>query len=411
MQARRKQTVAVVFGGRSVEHDVSIVTAHQIMRAFDRERYTVVPVYIDRSGRWQIERSGAFFKLETFRDEASLRATRTVPVVLSPDTRHHGLIVNPLAGRWQASEVLRLDALFPALHGTHGEDGTIQGLCELADIPYVGMGTMASALTNDKHLTKQVLRQAGIPVLPEVVVRRHEWVSAPEQVLQMIRDSIDFPLFVKPATLGSSIGVARVDDPALLQAMVGVAMGFDQKAIVEPAVQGVVELNCAVIGDAERVETSVIEQPVSWEGFLSYEDKYLHGNKGMKSADRIVPAPIEAELAAQITDLTRRAFIAVDGRGIARIDYLYDPAKASVYLNEINAMPGSLALYLWDAAGWTPERVVDRLLDIAGQADREKRRNIYDFQSGLVGLAASRGTGGAKGKAKTAVMAPAAKAR
>lgn len=390
----RKQVVAVLFGGRSVEHDVSIVTGHQIMNAFDTTRFDVVPVYISREGKWYT--GEPLRKLDNFKEDRVTGLDGVESVILSPDVRHHGLIVNPLAGRFSKSEIVRIDVAFPAIHGTHGEDGTLQGLFELADIPYVGFATLGSALTNDKIMTKQILRQANIPVLDDVHFTRHDWLTDADAVLNCVKDTFDYPVFVKPATLGSSIGVGRAEDDDLLRAYIDMASNFDRRVLVEPAFTGV-EINCSVIGYGTDIEASVLEQPVSWSDFLGFEDKYLRGDEGMKSADRIIPAPLTDELTAQIQNTAKRAFTAVDGRGIVRIDFLVNPDENTHYINELNTMPGSLALYLWRESGYSATELVDRLVKYARDAYAEKRRSIYDYQTNLVSVAAGRGVKGAKG--------------
>ena len=204
-------------------------------------------------------------------------------------------------------------------------------------------------------------------------------------------------LFIKPATLGSSIGVGRADNDILLRASIDIAANFDRRIIVEPAVTDGIEINCSVMGYGNQFEASTLEQPVSWDDFLSYEDKYLRGGEGMKSADRIIPAPISDELTQRIKQLTIDAFKAVDGRGIARIDYLVKPESNEVYLNEINTLPGSLALYLWREDGYSATDVVEKLVKLAQDANAVKRRNMYDYKTNLVAVAAQRGTKGAKG--------------
>ena len=392
----RRTVVAVLFGGRSVEHDVSIVTGHQVMDAFPTERYEVVPVFISRDGRFFT--GEPLRRLDNFQDDGLLARQGVQACLLSPDTRHHGLIIDPLAGRFSRSRVKRLDVVFPALHGSHGEDGSLQGLLELADIPYVGCATLGSALTNDKIMTKLALRQAGIPVLDDFPLTREAWQAAPDDLVARILDKFAFPLFVKPATLGSSIGIGRADDEARLRASIDIAANFDRRILVEPAVTDGVEINCAVMGYGDDFQASTLEQPVSWDEFLSYEDKYLRGGEGMKSAERVIPAPISAELTARIQSLTMAAFKAVDGRGIARIDYLVKPQSGEVWLNEINTMPGSLALYLWQEDGYSRAQVVERLVELARRAHADKRRNTYDYQTDLVALASQRGSKGVKGK-------------
>ena len=396
MSSRRRQTVAVIFGGRSVEHDVSIVTGHQIMGAFPADRYEILPVFITRDGRWFTGQP--LRNLQNFQGGDLIQRDGIQACLLSPDTRHHGLIINPLAGRFSKSILKRIDVVFPALHGSHGEDGCLQGLLELADIPYVGYATLGSALTNDKAMTKMILRQAGLPVLDDYAFSRDQWLEEPAAIIAAICAEFEFPLFIKPATLGSSIGIGRADSPELLRASIDIAANFDRRILVEPAITGGIEINCSVIGYGERYEASTLEQPLSWDDFLSYEDKYLRGNEGMKSAERLIPAPISPDLTERIKQISTSAFKAVDGRGIARIDYLVHPEKDEVYLNEINTMPGSLAFYLWQEDGYSRSDLVEKLLTLAIDAYAVKRRNIYNYQTNLVELASQRGVKGGKGK-------------
>lgn len=395
MAAKRKTSVGVIFGGRSVEHDVSVVTAQQIMQAFDAERYEVVPIYISRDGKWYT--GDALKNIENFKDEEIISYDGIEDVVLSPDVRHHGLIRNPLAGRFQKSNIIRLDVLFPAVHGSHGEDGTLQGLFELADIPYVGFATCGSALTNDKILTKQILQQNNIPVVDGLSFTRNEWLDDSARLIQCIKDKLGFPVFVKPATLGSSIGVSPANNETMLQIAIDMAANFDRRVLVEQAVTESIEINCAIMGYSDEIITSVLEQPISWSDFLAFEDKYLRGNEGMKSADRIIPAPISDELTEKITKISRKAFKAVDGRGIVRIDYLVQPETGEIYLNEMNTMPGSLSFYLWRETNMQDAEVVDKLVKFARDAYAEKRRNMYDYKTNLVKVAAGRGLKGSKG--------------
>ena len=288
MSARRPATIAVVFGGRSVEHDVSIVTASQIMRALDSSRHEIVPVYISRNGRW----FGGEPLLELANFDGDVTAqSRVYPVLLSPGTQHHGLLLQPLAGRLRRSSLQRIDVVFPALHGTHGEDGTLQGLLELADIPYVGCLTLGSALANDKISARALLQQHDIPLVPALEVQRSEWLEAPDKVLARITRALEWPLFIKPATTGSSIGIGRADNEALLRASIDVAAHFDRRILVEQGITGHVEINCSVLGNSPDLRASALEQPLSWDEFLTYDEKYLQGPEGMKNAGRIITRP------------------------------------------------------------------------------------------------------------------------
>lgn len=394
MSAKRSTTVGVIFGGRSVEHDVSIITANQIMRAFDPERYEVVPIYISREGKWF---SGdPLLEIKNYKNEI-IAHKDVYEVILSPTVQHHGLILNPLAGRFSKSEIKRLDVVFPAVHGTHGEDGTLQGLLELADIPYVGCRVLASAVANDKITTKAVLRQAGIPVVDGIGFRRDEWLDNPDAVIQRLTTELAFPMFVKPATTGSSIGIGRAADETLLRTSIDVAAHFDRRILVETAVTDAVEINCAVMGNGNNITASTLEQPVSWEEFLTYEDKYMRGSEGMKSAERIIPAPLSAGLTERVKQIAIQAFKAIDGYGTARIDFLVRPDADQVYLNEINTMPGSLAFYLWEAGQIPMSKLVEQMVDLAREAHAEKRRSSYNYQNDLLNLASIRGLKGAKG--------------
>lgn len=395
MSAQRKTIVGVIFGGRSVEHDVSVVTGHQVMQALQSERYEVVPIYIDREGRWFTGKP--LLDLKNY-DEEIFRLNGIERTILSPSTQHHGLLINPVpSGLFSRSQVQRLDVVFPTIHGSHGEDGTLQGLFELADIAYVGCGVLASAIANDKQMTKIVLRQHGVPVVDSLGVTRADWFDDPDSVVQRVREQLDYPVFVKPVTLGSSIGISRVTDEESLRAAMDVAANLDSRIMVEAAIQYGVEINCAVMGNGDAIQASVLEQPLSWDAFLTYEEKYMRGGEGMKSAERIIPAPIPPELTEQIQKLARQAFIAIGGRGTARIDFLARPESGEVFLNEINTLPGSLAFYLWQETGLSPAEFAHKLVTLAQDAHADKRRNLYNYRTNLIQLTAQRGLAGAKG--------------
>ena len=391
--ASRKQTVGVIFGSRSVEHDVSIVTGQQVIQALDPSRYTVVPIYISRDGHWLT--GDPLLKLDTFKADDVSTLPGVQPTTLSPNIAQHGLITPPVAsGLFRKSTITRLDVLFPTVHGTHGEDGTLQGLFEMADLPYVGAGVAASALANDKILSKAVLIQAGIPTVPGIGFSRYDWLTDRDRLVKRIEDKLPYPLFVKPATLGSSIGVTRPADKTALLNSVELALAFDRRVLVETAIEGALEINCALMGNTV-IRPSVLEQPIGWEQFLTFKDKYMSGGDGMKSAERLIPAPLDADLTGRIRQMAVDAFRAVDGRGTARIDFLLK--DGTVYVNEINTMPGSIAFYLWQAENITPTAVCDELIRLAFEAHADKRRTTYDYKSGLVAHAAARGLKGMKG--------------
>lgn len=390
-----KLTVGVIFGSRSVEHDVSIVTAQQVMRALDPDRYSVVPVYIAREGGWLV--GDPLRDINSFEGDRVAEMLGIKEAVLSCSTDFRGLIIPPISGLVGRNTLRKLDVLFPVVHGSHGEDGTLQGLFELVDLPYVGCGVLASAIAIDKAMTKTVLSAHGIAVLPWEAVRRSEWVRAREAVLDRLEERFAYPVFVKPVTLGSSIGIARVTDREALGNYIDVAANFDQRVLIEPALEGAMEVNCAVLGNDDDVRPSVCEQPITWEEFLTYEEKYMREGGGMKGAERKIPAPISEELTRHIQQTAVAAFKAIGGRGTARVDFLVREKDGQVVVNEINTMPGSLAFYLWEAEGLSPRNLVDELIRLAFEAHAQKRQTRYNYKTGLVAHAAARGLKGVKG--------------
>lgn len=390
-----RRTVAVIFGSQSVEHDVSIVTAQQVIRALDPAKYEVVPIYITREGKWL---SGApLSDLNTFKNEDVSELMGVKPTTITPSTEFAGMITPPMAGYFGKNTFRKIDVVFPCVHGSHGEDGTLQGLLELANIPYVGCGVLASAVANDKITCKAVLKEAGIRVVDSMSFRREDWSRSRADVLVRMEE-LGYPLFIKPATLGSSIGISRPKEATEAAAGIDLALSLDRRVLVERAMTGAMEINCSVIGNMD-IKPSVLEQPISFDEFLTYEEKYLHGgaNKGMKGADRQIPAPIPASLTQEIRDIAVRAFRAIDGRGIARMDFLVKDGE--VYLNEINTLPGSLSFYLWqETPEWrlSPAMVCDELIRIAFEAHADKRRTVYSHKTRLVAQAA-RGMKGMKG--------------
>jgi D-alanine-D-alanine ligase len=394
----KKQTVGVIFGSRSVEHDVSIVTAQQVMRALDPEQYDVIPVYITRDGVWLV--GDPLTDISSFKDDKVSEMLGIKETVLSCTTNLKGLITPPISGLVGRNSLRKLDVVFPVIHGSHGEDGTIQGLCELVDLPYVGCGVIASAIAIDKPMTKTVLSANGIAVLDGIVVTRQQWVADREAVLDRIERRFSYPLFVKPATLGSSIGIARVTDRDALGNHLDVVANFDQRILIEAAAEGATEINCSVLGNDDDVRASVCEQPLTLEEFLTYEEKYMHEGGGMKGAQRKIPAPISDDLTTRIRQTAVDAFKAIGGRGIARVDFLVREQTGEVYVNEINTMPGSLAFYLWEEEGLSPRGLVDELIRLAQEAHAQKRQTRYNYKTGLVAHAAAKGLKGIKGLKK-----------
>ncbi|MFH0774466.1 MAG: D-alanine--D-alanine ligase family protein [bacterium] len=352
--------VGVIFGGRSVEHEVSIITAYQAIEALDKGKFTPIPIYIRRDGRWFYVNC---LTLADFKKQY-------------PELQKKRLFWTKTLF---AKELAQLNVALPLIHGTYGEDGTLQGLLELADIPYVGSGVPGSALGMDKVVMKTCFRGIGLPVVDYCWVRKNEWKGQGEAVIERVEEKIPYPMFIKPANLGSSIGINRADNREDLVFALDVASAYDLKMIVEKAVYPTIEINCAVLGEKEPI-ASVCEQPVSWKAFLDYEDKYATcgKTKGMKGLARKVPAEIPDELAKKIQDMAIAAFSGLDCRGVARVDFLL--SQDEIYINEINTIPGSLSFYLWQPMGITFTDLLNRLIALAKEVHQEKRGLIYEYK-------------------------------
>jgi D-alanine-D-alanine ligase len=393
-----KLTVGVIFGGRSVEHDVSIITGLQVIQAIDRTKYEVEPIYVSKSGEWYIGET--LLDIRSFREQ-DIEMIGARRAAIPPDRGVQGIITPITSGLLQRTRNHHLDVVFPAIHGTHGEDGTLQGLLELADLPYVGCGVSAAALGMNKALAKQVLRHHGVPVLDFTTVTSSEWRADPERVkFRLAKVGIGYPLFAKPSNLGSSIGISQVTGPEKLSEALEIVFAYDDLAVLEKAAGEVIEVNCAVIRSLKEYWTSTCEQPVSWQEFLTYEDKYMRrANLGMKGAERRIPAPISDALTHKVEETAQAAFAAIGGYGLARVDSFVNEATGEVWVNELNTVPGSMSFYLWEPKGLTPTQIVDRLIEIALEVHANKQKRIFTYDAGLLDKAASQGIKlGVKGK-------------
>ena len=396
----------MIFGGRSVEHEVSIVSAHQAMAVL-AEDHDIVPIYITREGRWY---SGeALNDLEVYRSESwtDVGAEAFIP----PSTGYGGLY-RPPSGRFGKAQTIPLDVVIPAIHGTYGEDGTLQGLLELAGIPYAGSGVTGSSSGMDKITMKAVFRAAGLPVVRDLVVDTTRLLADENAVVDEIERTIGYPAFVKPSRLGSSVGIGKAADRAALTDALDVAHRYDDRLLIEVAMEGCIEVNCSVLGGpASEARLSVCEQPVAWEEFLTFSDKYLRGSKesgggkdsregrakageGMAGQDRRIPAPISDELTKQVQHNALTAFKAVDAAGVARIDSFVNEDTGETWVMEINTIPGSFAFYLWEASGVTFRQLMTELIDIAIAAHRARSQLMFTFDSQMLSALKGGKTGG-----------------
>ncbi len=376
-----KLRIGVILGSRSVEHEVSIVTAQQVMQAMNKDKYEVIPIYITKEGHWFTGKK--LLKLESFKDLQSL-ISGLEKAYISPDPSVKSLVM--VSKKWfRKASIEEIDVAFPLVHGTYGEDGTLQGLLELANIPYVGAGVLGSAIGMDKIVMKALFKENQLPTVKYVWFLRNKWKNKQEEIITEIEANLKYPFFIKPANLGSSIGISKAKNREDLVQALDVASHYDRRLIVEESLEGCIEINCSVLGNEEPI-SSVCEQPVLWEEFLNYDEKYLRGGKtsGLKGLQRRIPAPISQELTEKIQQLAIKAFKSIDCRGIARVDFLVNTEKEEVFINEINTIPGSISFYLWEATGIKFSELVDRLIDLAMDTFKEKSKTTYSYDSALL---------------------------
>ena len=370
-RAPRKLRIGVVFGGRSGEHEVSLASAASVLGAIDGTRYEVVPMGITRDGQWLVGSD----PLRALADTAGVRLALPPHAARSRSEPGTALARLPAASGLPAGAAARLDVVFPVLHGPYGEDGTLQGLLELADVAYVGAGVLASAVGMDKATMKAVFRAHGLPIVPHLVVRAHEWSDGADALTRRVDDELGYPCFVKPANLGSSVGISKVAAPRDLDAAVRLAFDYDRKILIERGILGR-ELEVSVLGN-DRPEASVPGEVLPGKEWYDYEAKYTDG-----IAKLMIPAPLEAAVAEEVRRLAVAAFCAIDAAGLARVDFFLE-GDDRIWVNEINTMPGftqtSAYPRLWEASGLPYPQLIDRLIALAlerhaGKAPRREPR-------------------------------------
>jgi D-alanine-D-alanine ligase len=363
-----KLRVGVIFGGRSGEHDVSLVSAKAIINGLDPLRYEVVPIGITRNGEW-LRPADAAAALE-----GGLQSlTDGQRALLVPEPGHGGLVALD-----SGLPVDALDVVFPILHGPNGEDGTIQGLLELANLPYVGSGVLGSAVGMDKLMMKTAFAAWGFPQVQYQMIRKFDWQQQPQRILDILKQHFKLPVFVKPANLGSSVGISKVKEESELRAAIDLAARYDRRIIIEAGVPGVREIECAVLGNDEPM-ASVLAELIPGSEFYDYEDKYINNRTKV-----VMPVELDDDLAHRIRGLAVQAFMALDLAGMARVDFFLD-AEDNVYLNEVNTIPGftPVSMYpkLWEASGLPYSKLLDRLIELAMERHAERSRLETEFQA------------------------------
>ena len=387
--------VAVFFGGDSVEHEVSIISAVQAMTHIDKEKYNIIPVYLSKDGKMYT--SAAMFDIKNFKNIAELIASSKEVIIYNDGTSV--VLKSQKKNDFSGKKPLKLDVALPIVHGTNCEDGSLQGYLETIKLPYAGCNVLASSVGMDKAIFKSVLRTAGIPVLDCIRFSSRDYAEYTNNILTKVENSVGFPLIVKPVNLGSSIGITKVSDKTALKSAIESAFEFSDSVLVERAVQNLREINCSVLGDESDCKASPLEEPFGSDEILSYEDKYTNSSKtkGMVSLKRKIPADIPDDLTQTVKEYACRTFKAIGGHGVVRIDFLMDNQSKEIFVNEINTIPGSLAFYLWEADGMKYTELLDKLISLAFSRKRKKDNLHFEIETNILSQCGSFGSKGTKG--------------
>lgn len=390
-----ERTIIVAFGGVSPEHEVSVLTAMQTLAALKDSSYKTVPLYISKSGIWYT--GNPLKDLKNYENLKKLtRSAKQCSFSQKPDGAP--VLHIPGSGLFSKDEQIPIYALITAFHGSSGENGAFQGICEQYNIPFTGSGVMASSVGMDKVIAKRVCRSENIPVVDGVDFREAEWVRNEDAVLAEI-EALSYPVIIKPVHLGSSIGVQKVDNRTDLVRGIETAFRYDAHLLVEKVITPLIEINCSVMGNSESCTASVCERPMGAEEILSFRDKYQNeaGGKGMASADRIIPADISDELTQHIQTLSKQVFKLLGAAGLARLDFLVHAESKKVYFNEINTIPGSFSFYLWKESGLPFDKLILQLIDLAIEQHQQKNGRIQSYETNLLSQKAVTGMKGLKG--------------
>lgn len=392
-----KIKIAVLYGGRSVEHEISIISAIQAMGHLNIDKYEIFPVYITKNN--ELYYGSALQNLDEYRNIPNLlKKCKQVNFMVKGNKTY---LVPSVAKFMNNKPIALIDVAFPIVHGTNVEDGSLQGYVKMLNLPYVGSNVLASAVCMDKYTMKLLLKEVGIPVLDSL---RFELKDNKKQghIVGLVEKTFAYPVIVKPVNLGSSVGIGKASNFDELEQAIDVAFSFAERIIIEPAVVHLKEVNCSVLGDAEDAAASECEEPITSDEILSYSDKYLDGgkkqggSKGMASLKRKIPADITQEMKQEIQNMAIKAFKFLDCNGVCRIDFLVDTSTNQIWLNEINAIPGSLSFYLWEPVGVTYGCLLDNLIQLSLKRQRKEDDIVYSFDSNVLSMGAS--FGGSKGK-------------
>ncbi|MEQ9265776.1 MAG: D-alanine--D-alanine ligase family protein [Balneolaceae bacterium] len=392
-----EKNLIVAFGGSSPEHEVSVLTAMQVLSALEDTSYNLVPLYITKSGRWL---SGEILKdLSNYEDLPTLEKQANSCAFVKDEIGRTLLKDQSPSGLFSKPKAAPVYAVVCAFHGSEGENGAFQGVCDMFNIPFTGSGVLGSSVGMNKVKAKQLCEANGIPVTASLDFYESDWATHQETILQEA-ELLGFPLIVKPTSLGSSIGVAKAENKDELVEAIETAFRYDAHLLVEVAVNPLMEINCSVLGTAENCKASVCERPIGNSETLSFEDKYQSGggsDKGMASADRVIPADISPELTETIRSMAVHTFKTFDAGGVARLDFLINADTEEVYFNEINTIPGSFSFYLWDKSDLNFTQLLEEMIEIALKKHQAKNGRIRSYETNLLSEKAAKGIKGLKG--------------
>ena len=393
-----KTKVAVIFGGKSTEHEISIISAVQAMNNMDEDKYEIIPLYLTKDNAFYT--GEALRKMDNFRNIKTLLPKCQRVILVNEEFKNY--VVRYPSKLFGKNVISEIDVALPVVHGTNVEDGTLQGYLRTLNIPFAGCDVFASGLGMDKYAMKIMLKEAGFPVLDCCRFNAHDF-QEPENVVATIEKKFAYPVIVKPVNLGSSIGISRADDRDGLDKALETAFTFADKVLVEPAITELKEINCAVLGDSDEAVASECEEPLNAHDILSFQDKYMSGgaksggSKGMQSLQRKIPADIPPETKKEIQEMAVKAFQYLDCNGVSRIDFMIDKATGKIYFNEINTIPGSLSFYLLEPVGIKYKELLDKLIKLALKRQRRENDIVYSFDSNVLAQAGSFGAKGCKG--------------
>lgn len=391
-----KTNIGVFFGGCSTEHEISVISASQAMSAIDRTVYDVTPVYISKNGRWYT--GEALLEIANYRNIPDL-LKQCQEVYMEPVKDDYNIYLrkHKLFG---SNIVTTLDVAIPVLHGSYGEDGTFEGILDAIGIPYAGCNVLASANGMDKITMKMILQACNVPVVDYVWFTDKQWFSQRDDLIQRIETKLGYPVIVKPANLGSSVGIGRAADRDQLIRRLNDAERYSSRLIVEHMVENLHEVNCSVLGDCNDYQTSVCEEPIKSGEILSYEDKYLggsKGSKGMQASQKRIPADLPEDVTKAIRFYAGETFRVLSCHGVSRVDVIMDADNGKIYVNEINTIPGSLSFYLWEASGIPFDELMDRLVKLALKRKREQEKKTITYDQNIFAMGGGV-KGGTKGK-------------